>query len=151
MLVKPYKEKGKVLDKNKQQQQQVDRGDFSPCGTPTGMDARDPFDLQLGGRMYYNTQDMLWRRKLEEQADLQQALELQSRRLMGLQLLDIKKQQHRALSTGSPIPSPTHSPNMFNQNLVLSSFHTSSEVQEENGSTSAVPTTASIPVDQQPL
>ena len=80
--------------------------------------------------MYYNTQDMLWRRKLEEQADLQQALELQSRRLMGLQLLDIKKQHHRALSTGSPIPSPTQSPNMFNQNLVLSSFHTSSEVQE---------------------
>ncbi|KAF7836116.1 zinc finger CCCH domain-containing protein 53-like isoform X1 [Senna tora] len=119
VLVKPYKEKGKVPDKK---QQQVDRGDFSPCGTPTGLDAREPFDLQLGGRMYFNTQDMLWRRKLEEQSDLQQALELQSRRLMGLQLLDIKKQHQRAFSTGSPIPSPTHSPNMFNQNLsVLSS------------------------------
>jgi len=77
--------------------------------------------------MFYNTQDMLWRRKLEEQADFQQALELQSRRLMGLQLLDIKKHHQRAFSTGSPIPSPTHSPNMFNQNLVLPSFHTSSE------------------------
>ena len=32
----------------KLQQQQVDRGDFSPCGTPTGLDARDQFDLQLG-------------------------------------------------------------------------------------------------------
>lgn len=80
--------------------------------------------------MFYNTQDMLWRRKLEEQADLQQALELQSRRLMGLQLLDIKKQHQRAFSTGSPIPSPTHSPNMFNQNLVLPSFHRSSEASE---------------------
>lgn len=32
----------------KQQQQQMDRGDFSPCGTPTGLDSRDPFDLQVG-------------------------------------------------------------------------------------------------------
>jgi hypothetical protein len=79
--------------------------------------------------MFYNTQDMLLRRKLEE-ADLQQALELQSRRLMGLQLLDIKKQHHRAFSTGSPIPSPTQSPNMFNQSHVLSSFHRNSESPE---------------------
>nr|KYP59561.1 Zinc finger CCCH domain-containing protein 46 [Cajanus cajan] len=152
VLVKPYKEKGKVPDKYRKQQLQVDRGDFSPCGTPTGLDARDPFDPQVGGRMFYNTQDMLWRRKLEEQADLQQALELQSRRLMSLQLLDIKKQHHLALSSGSPIPSPPHSPNMFNQNILLSSFHrSSSESQEESGSASAPASTASIPVDQQPL
>ncbi|GAU38260.1 hypothetical protein TSUD_119400 [Trifolium subterraneum] len=132
VLVKPYKEKGKVPDKK---QQQMDRGDFSPCG----------------GRMYYNTQDILWRRKLEEQAELQQALELQSRRLMSLQLLDIKKQHQRALSTGSPIPSPTHSPNMFNHNFPLSSFHSSSESQEDNGSGSGSgsASTASIPIDQQ--
>ncbi|XP_020214246.1 zinc finger CCCH domain-containing protein 53 isoform X2 [Cajanus cajan] len=147
VLVKPYKEKGKVPDKK--QQQQVDRGDFSPCGTPTGLDARDQYDLQLGGRMFYNTQDMLWRRKLEEQADLQQALELQSRRLMGLQLLDIKKHHQRALSTGSPVPSPTHSPNMFNQNLVLPSFHISSEAPEENGSSSAAASTAPVSAGQQ--
>jgi len=79
--------------------------------------------------MYYNTQDILWRRRLEEQADLQQALEAQSRRLMSLQLLDIKKQHQRALSSGSPIPSPTHSPNMFNHNF-FSSFNSSSESQE---------------------
>lgn len=146
----------------KQQQQQVERGDYSPCGTPTGVDARDPYDLQLGkqaiflafpllqnviidipvmitfylrispfgyllkgARMFYTTQDMLWRRKLEEQA-----LELQSRRLMGLQLLDIKKHHHRALSTGSPIPSPTQSPNPFNQNTMLPSFHSTQEVPE---------------------
>ena len=64
---------------------------------------------------------------MEEQADLQQALELQSRRLMGLQLLDVKKHHHhRALSTGSPIPSPTHSPNIFHQNLVFPPLHSSS-------------------------
>ncbi|KAL5102532.1 hypothetical protein RYX36_006859 [Vicia faba] len=105
--------------------------------------------------MYYNTQDILWRRKLEEQAELQQALELQSRRLMSLQLLDIKKQHNRALSSGSPIPSPTQSPNMFNQNFAFSSFHSSSKSQEENGSgsgsgsSSGSVSTASIPVDQQ--
>ncbi|XP_057748417.1 zinc finger CCCH domain-containing protein 53 isoform X2 [Arachis stenosperma] len=144
VLVKPYKEKGKVPDKK--QQQQVDR-DFSPCGTPTGLDARDQYDLQLGGRMFYNTQDMLWRRKMEEQADLQQALELQSRRLMGLQLLDIKKQHHhRALSAGSPIPSPTHSPNMFNQTLVHHSFHGTPDSPEENGSASAPSSTAPVSV-----
>ncbi|OIW17072.1 hypothetical protein TanjilG_15655 [Lupinus angustifolius] len=56
--------------------------DFSPCGTPTGLNAREPFDLQVGGRMYYNSEDMLWRRTLEEQSVFRQALELQSRRLM---------------------------------------------------------------------
>ena len=82
--------------------------------------------------MFYNSQDMLWRRKLEEQAELQQALELQSRRLMSLQLLDVKKHHHRALSAGSPIPSPTQSPNFFSQNLVLSSIQSSSEVSLGN-------------------
>jgi hypothetical protein len=31
----------------RKQLQQVDR-EFSPCGTPTGLDARDQYDLQLG-------------------------------------------------------------------------------------------------------
>ncbi|KAA0034058.1 zinc finger CCCH domain-containing protein 53 isoform X2 [Cucumis melo var. makuwa] len=143
VLVKPYKEKGKVPDKK---QQQIDR-DFSPCGTPTGLDSRELYDhLQLGSRMFYNThQDLLWRRKLEEQqADLQ-TLDLQSRRLLNLQLLDVKKNQlphhhhHRALSTGSPIPSPTHSPNpLFAQNLIFPGIRSSgssstSDILRENG------------------
>ena len=38
----------------RKQQQQVDRGDFSPCGTPTGLDARDhQFDLQLGSWTFH--------------------------------------------------------------------------------------------------
>ena len=75
----------------------------------------------LGARMAYDTQYMLWRRKLEQEADLQQALELQNRRLMGLSLLDVKRNHHhhRSLSTGAPIPSPTQSPNsIFNQPLL---------------------------------
>ncbi|XP_031284724.1 zinc finger CCCH domain-containing protein 53 isoform X1 [Pistacia vera] len=149
VLVKPYKEKGKVPDKYRKQQQQVERGEFSPCGTPTGLDSRDPFDL--GARMFYNnTQDMLWRRKMEEQADLQQALELQSRRLMGLQLLDVKNKHHhhRALSTGSPIPSPTQSPNLFNQNLVFPPFQSSSSELHPENCSSPLPTISVNPFSQ---
>ncbi|KAE8689644.1 putative calcium-transporting ATPase 11, plasma membrane-type-like [Hibiscus syriacus] len=132
VLVKPYKEKGKVPDKK---QQQMERGEFSPCGTTTGLDSspRDLFDLQLGPRMFYNNQDLLWRRKLEEQADLQQALDLQNRRLMGLQLLGVKKNHHHtALSNGSPFPSPTHSPNMFNQSLIIPQFHNGQKAPQEH-------------------
>lgn len=124
----------------------MERGEFASCGSPTGMDSRDPYDLHLGkrcstgmnvlymgfsvwfwcivstigARMLYNPQDMLWRRKLEEQADLQQALELQNRRLMGLQLLDVKRNSHhRTLSSGAVISSPTNfSPTFFSQNVV---------------------------------
>ncbi|GFP96433.1 zinc finger CCCH domain-containing protein 53 [Phtheirospermum japonicum] len=96
VLVKPYKEKGKIPDKHRtnRKQQQMERGDFTGCGSPTGLESRDPFDLGLGARMFYNTRDMLWNRKLEEQADLQQSIELQNRRLMGLQLLDVKRNSH---------------------------------------------------------
>ncbi|KAL0922593.1 hypothetical protein M5K25_006589 [Dendrobium thyrsiflorum] len=91
VLVKPYKEKGKVPDKK---QQQADRLDFSSFWTSTGLDS--PSDI--GGRMFYNigngsvaAQDAsLLRRRLEEQQQaelLQQAIELQGRRF---QLLDLK-------------------------------------------------------------
>lgn len=87
VLVKPYKEKGKVPDKYRKQQQMERFDQFSACDSPTGQDSRDPNDFQLGGRMVYgNQQEMLWRRKMEEQADIQQAIELQTRRLSGLQL-----------------------------------------------------------------
>ncbi|XP_062186851.1 zinc finger CCCH domain-containing protein 53-like isoform X2 [Phragmites australis] len=107
VLVKPYKEKGKVPDKYRKQQLQGERVDFS-----NGLDARDPFDLhQLGARMLQHSNsanELLLRRKLEEQqqqqaAELQQAMELQSRRLMGLQLLDLKS---RSSAAPSPIGMP---------------------------------------------
>ncbi|XP_010468845.1 PREDICTED: zinc finger CCCH domain-containing protein 46-like isoform X1 [Camelina sativa] len=82
VLVKPYKEKGKVPDKY--------RTKPSPDGSPTGLDSMDIMGLQLGGtgRVFHdNAQDLLWKSRLEERA-----LELQSRRLMNLQLLDVKKQ-----------------------------------------------------------
>ncbi|KAF7006690.1 hypothetical protein CFC21_021706 [Triticum aestivum] len=114
VLVKPYKEKGKVPDKFRKQQ--GERVDFSGCGSPTGLDARDPFDLHqiVGARMLQHSNsanEMLLRRKLEEQqqaVELQQAIELQSRRLMGLQLLDLKTRSAAAPTPiGKPF-SPTH-------------------------------------------
>ncbi|XP_010547311.1 PREDICTED: zinc finger CCCH domain-containing protein 46-like [Tarenaya hassleriana] len=115
VLVKPYKEKGKVPDKYRSKQL-LDRVELlSPCGTPTALDSRDPFDLSLGARIFYNNNSQdIWRRKHEEQA-----LELQSRRLMNLQILDVKKHNHhRTLSTGNSL----HPPSLFNQSLPLSPF-----------------------------
>ncbi|KAK9741972.1 hypothetical protein RND81_03G140400 [Saponaria officinalis] len=135
VLVKPYKEKGKVPDKFRKQQQ-MERGEFSSCGSPTAVDSRDLFDPPIGGRMMYETESeyMLWRRKLEEQADLQQALELQTRRLMGLQLLDVKRNHHhhRSLSTGAPsIHSPSQSPNSIFHQSLLGSDRSSPDASDE--------------------
>ncbi|XP_073104459.1 zinc finger CCCH domain-containing protein 53-like isoform X2 [Elaeis guineensis] len=116
VLVKPYKEKGKVPDKK---QQQGERGDFSGCTTPTGLDSRDPYDLQqlvdwrAGARMLYNSnssQELLLRRKLEvqqQEAELQQAIELQNRRFMGLHLLDLKTRSlSSSMATSTTISTP---------------------------------------------
>ncbi|XP_076939510.1 zinc finger CCCH domain-containing protein 53-like [Bidens hawaiensis] len=126
VLVKPYKEKGKVPEKFRKQP--------TPLDSPTGFDsARDPFDLNIGARMLYNSQDLLWRKKLEEQADLQHAIELQNRRIMDLQLLDVKQSHHqRALSTGAAIPSPTcYSPSYLNHPSVFGSRSSSSPDSED--------------------
>ncbi|XP_057495884.1 zinc finger CCCH domain-containing protein 46-like [Actinidia eriantha] len=149
VLVKPYKEKGKVPDKYRKQQS-MERGEFSACGGPTSLDSGDPCDIQLGGaRMFFNTQDM-WRRKLEEQADLQQAIELQNQRLMGLQLLNVKgHNHHRALSTGAGIPSLIHSPSFFDQTPVPPFDRPSHEVIEENGSNLPTAVHATTVADQE--
>ncbi|XP_042412859.1 zinc finger CCCH domain-containing protein 53-like isoform X1 [Zingiber officinale] len=105
VLVKPYKEKGKVLDKYRKQQQ-GERGDFYGCTTPTGIESRgDPYDLQLlGARVLYNSgsQELL-RRKLEEELqaiELQREIKLQARRLMSLRLHDLK---NRSLCSFPPV------------------------------------------------
>ncbi|KAF5748734.1 putative Zinc finger family protein / RNA recognition motif-containing protein [Tripterygium wilfordii] len=134
VLVKPYKEKGKVQEKK---QQHFDRGDYSACPSPSALDSKDPFDLHLGPRMFYNTQEMLLRRKLEEH-DLQQAIELQGRRLMNLQLMDLKNQRdyqfRHGLSTSSPIPSPTLSRTPNGQAPNFSLFGIDQKIPEENSS-----------------
>ncbi|BAU00670.1 Zinc finger CCCH domain-containing protein [Vigna angularis] len=110
VLVKPYKEKGKVPDKRQHQQQQLERGDLSPCLSPSGFGSKEPYDFHLGSRMLYNPHDILLRRRIEEQAELQQVLELQERRLKNLQLPDFKNNpihhHQRSLSVGNPLVLP---------------------------------------------
>ncbi|KAA3455364.1 zinc finger CCCH domain-containing protein 55-like isoform X1 [Gossypium australe] len=91
-------------------QQQFERGNFSPCSSPSGLDSRESHDLHLGAKMFYNAREMMLRRELEEQADLQQAIELQRRRFMNLQLPDFKNDgihhfHHCSLSVGASVPS----------------------------------------------
>ncbi|XP_019163373.1 PREDICTED: zinc finger CCCH domain-containing protein 22-like isoform X2 [Ipomoea nil] len=94
VLVKPYKEKGKILEKNrKQQQHHMDLGKLSACLSPSGLDSREPYDLPFGPRMFNSSQEALLRRKLEKEAELQKAIDLHSRRLMDLQLLDVKNKE----------------------------------------------------------
>ncbi|KAL8216908.1 hypothetical protein R6Q57_023745 [Mikania cordata] len=113
VLVKPYKEKGKIPDKK---HQQIERGDFSSCLSPTALESAEPFDhIPFGARMFNH--DMMLRRKLEER-ELHQAIEFQDKRLMNLQLTDVKSHHfQRSLSLGDAVYSPTQ----MNQNLVFPS------------------------------
>ncbi|KAJ0476755.1 putative transcription factor C3H family [Helianthus annuus] len=121
VLVKPYKEKGKIPDKK--HQQQIERGDFSGCLSPTALESAEPFDhIPFGARMFNN--DMMLRRKLEER-ELHQAIELQDRRLMNLQLADAKHRLfQRSLSLGDAVSSPTQ----INQNLAFPSDNNNEEL-----------------------
>ena len=69
-----------------------------------------PTLFYAGARMLYNPHDILLRRKIEEQAELQQVLELQERRLKNLQLPDFKNNpihhHQRSLSVGTPLVLP---------------------------------------------
>ncbi|CAD5323703.1 unnamed protein product [Arabidopsis thaliana] len=113
VLVKPYKEKGRILE------------------NPSGMDSRDLFDSHLAPRMFSNTQEMM--RRKAEQADLQQAIEFQRRRFLSLQLPDMDSESflhhQRSLSIGSPV----HFSPRVNQSMLFRSENTSDEVFEGNG------------------
>ncbi|XP_076951742.1 zinc finger CCCH domain-containing protein 53-like [Bidens hawaiensis] len=128
VLVKPYKEKGKVPDKfRKYPQQQMD--------SPTRYDSHDPFDLQL-------------------------AIELQNRRIMDLQLLNMKRNHHnyhhhhqRALSTGAAILSPTsYSPSYLNRSSVFASDSSSSSSPDsDDGLVLNLPSPVTINGDGSPF
>nr|XP_043630216.1 zinc finger CCCH domain-containing protein 22-like isoform X2 [Erigeron canadensis] len=120
VLVKPYKEKGKVPDRK--HYQHIERKDFSGCLSPTALESAEPFDhIPFGARMFNH--EMMLRRKLEER-ELQQALEFQDRRLMNLQLTDLKNHQlQRCFSLGG-VPSPTET----SRNQVYSSTGNNVEV-----------------------
>ncbi|KAI3450001.1 hypothetical protein Pfo_006666 [Paulownia fortunei] len=137
VLVKPYKEKGKIPDKKQQQQQQhLERGEYSACLSPSAVDSREHIDLPFGSRMLFSTQEMMLRRKLEQEAELQHAIELQGRRMMNLQLLDLKNQHHNhhllpSFRAGIPISSPRQSQLLMNQNFIAASDSINQEDSEE--------------------
>ncbi|KAF8115957.1 hypothetical protein N665_0025s0392 [Sinapis alba] len=110
VLVKPYKEKGKAFDNDSRKhqyllQQQIERVNYSPCSSPSGIDPREQSDPQLGSKMFYERREMMMRRKLDE-AELQRAIELERRRVINLQLPEFKNSgvsnHHRSFSLGSP-------------------------------------------------
>ncbi|XWS28326.1 hypothetical protein CRYUN_Cryun25bG0058900 [Craigia yunnanensis] len=144
VLVKPYKDKGKVPEKRQHLQQQFERGNFSPCSSPSGLDPREPYDLHAGAKMFYNAREMMLRREMEEQTDLQQAIELQRRGFMNLQLPDFKNygihHHQRSLSVGASVSLPAYS---YASQNVHPSYSIKQEVSEVNGdnTAAAVPST----------
>lgn len=82
------------------------------------------FCLHTGAKMFYNAQDMILRRELEDQADLQQAIELQRRRFMNLQLPDFKNDcihhHHCSLSVGASVPSSDSIKQEVSEGLLIS-------------------------------
>ncbi|KAK8493109.1 hypothetical protein V6N13_095545 [Hibiscus sabdariffa] len=80
VIVKPFKENGKDPDKRQHMKQHFE----SPCSSPAGVDSRGLPE----GFGVLNTQQMMSMRELEEQTVVQQAIELQRRRLTSLQLPD---------------------------------------------------------------
>ncbi|XP_010466330.1 PREDICTED: zinc finger CCCH domain-containing protein 55-like isoform X3 [Camelina sativa] len=132
VLVKPYKEKGRILENRRQQQQmlqQMERGNYSPGSSPSGMDSRDLFDCHLAPRMFSNTQEMM-RRKAEQAADLQQAIEYQRKRFLNLQLPDMDSESFLHHQRGLVIGSPVHFAPRGNQSLLFRSENTSDDVIE---------------------
>ncbi|XP_010488095.1 PREDICTED: zinc finger CCCH domain-containing protein 55-like [Camelina sativa] len=82
--------------------------------------------------MFSNTQEMM-RRKAEQAADLQQALEFQRKRFLNLQLPDMDSESFLHHQRGLVIGSPVHFASRGNQSLLFRSENTSEEVIEGNG------------------
>ncbi|XP_060197208.1 zinc finger CCCH domain-containing protein 22-like isoform X1 [Lycium barbarum] len=134
VLVKPYKEKGKIPDKKQLhlQQQPIDREEFSACLSPSGLESRELYDIPFGARMFYNPHEMMLRRKMEQDAELQQAIELQGRRLMNLQLMKNHHHNNHLQPSVSPgVPSPEF---QNNQGFVYSSNDINQEDLAEKNS-----------------
>lgn len=91
-----------------------------------------------GARLLNNTHEMMLRRRLEEQqAEFQQAIELQGRRLMNLQLPDLKNDgmynhHHlRSFSVGSSAPIPIRANHNLSNHRIFSPSEAISQVASE--------------------
>ncbi|KAL6563751.1 hypothetical protein OROGR_002710 [Orobanche gracilis] len=124
VLVKPYREKGKISEKKQLQlrHERSERGEYSACLSPAGVDPRELFDVPIGSRVLFNTQEMMLRRKLEQEAGLQHVIGLQSRRIANLQLVEQENPQHchrflPRLFSGFPISSPRQQQLLMSQSF----------------------------------
>ncbi|KZV43288.1 zinc finger CCCH domain-containing protein 22 [Dorcoceras hygrometricum] len=138
VLVKPYKEKGKILDKQraralKLQHEHIEGVDYSVCLSPSVIDSREQLDIPFGSRMLFGAQELMLRRKLEQEAELKHAIEFQGRRLMNLGLMDLKNQ---SLSHPFPPRMPSSYPHFsrrqfqLSTNQILSSYNINSDVSK---------------------
>lgn len=83
--------------------------------------------------MFCNPHEMILRRKMEQDAELHQAIELQGRRLMSLQLMKNhhhNNQFHPGVSPGVPSVSQMQTQFQINQGLVCSSNGINQEALE---------------------
>lgn len=114
-----------------QQYQNLERSEYSPNLSPSTMDSKELFDVPIGEhaqlaagpRMLFNRQEML-RRQLENEAELHNVIELQSRRMGNIQLMDVGYQQHNnrflpSFPAGVLISSPRQSQPV--ENMIVSS------------------------------
>ncbi|KAL6499632.1 hypothetical protein OROGR_027542 [Orobanche gracilis] len=125
VLVKPYKEKGRIPEKKQLQQQHEhsERGEYSACLSHSGLDPKELFDVPIGSRVLFNTQEMMLRRKLEQEAELQHVIGLQSRRIANLQLVEQENPQHchrslPRLFSDVPISSPRQQQFLMSQSFM---------------------------------
>ncbi|KAG6411425.1 hypothetical protein SASPL_129507 [Salvia splendens] len=136
VLVKPYKEKGKVREKKHHQQQE----EYSSCLSPSGIDSREHFDHPFGPRMMLSPQDMMLKKKLKQEADLQHAIELEGQRMLRLQLREAAQNHNNSymqmFPSGIPYSSQRMSQLLMNQHDT-SSYHAINEDDPEESSHAA--------------
>ncbi|KAM7274177.1 hypothetical protein ACFE04_028841 [Oxalis oulophora] len=113
VLVKAYKDKGKLSDKMQRQRQQLENGNYLSCSSLAGFRCMDSYESQLGARAMCNTPELMYNGSLQEDV-----MELQNRMFMKLQLQnDINYHPNLGVYICSPTFSPNHI--AINQNAVL--------------------------------
>ncbi|KAL0460940.1 UNVERIFIED_CONTAM: Zinc finger CCCH domain-containing protein 22 [Sesamum latifolium] len=126
-------------------------GEHSTCLSPSGIDSRELLDLPVGPRMFLNTQEMMLRRRLE-----QETIELQSRRMMSLQLMDLKNQHHNNHFLPGPpagvlISSPRPSELLMSRNMIASSDTTTQDGMQEFGDGQQASKSRAVAADNETL
>ncbi|KZV39420.1 zinc finger CCCH domain-containing protein 22 [Dorcoceras hygrometricum] len=125
VLVKPYKEKGRVSDKNKHQHMEM--GDYTSCLSPTELDSRDHFDVPFGMTKDVTEFPRNYAQKKIGAGDRVTACCGTPRKKNDEFTTNGPKNQHHGnrfvpnLPSGLPISSPRQSQMLINHNLIISS------------------------------